>query len=95
MIIDCDACVMRNTDACNDCVVTAVLEPERGPLIFDGDEVVAISLFQDAGLLPSTRFQADAEASEVLGCDPPAAAQWATGGCREDRERAAAGGLHR
>ena len=95
MIIDCDACVMRDTDACNDCVVTAILEPERGPLIFDGDEVVAISLFQDAGMLPSTRFEAEAEASEVLGSAGVAASEWRTGGCREDRERAAAGGLHR
>ena len=94
MIIDCDACVMRNTDACNDCVVMAVLEPERGPLIFDGDEVVAISLFQDAGLLPSTRFEAEVAATEVLGTPGARAAEWPAGGCQEDRERAAAGGLH-
>ena len=94
MIIDCDACVMRDTDACQDCVVTAVLEPERGPLIFDGDEVVAISLFQDAGLLPETRFEADAQASQILGRDVVPAAECAARGGREDCERAAAVGLH-
>ena len=94
MIIDCDACVMQHTDACDDCVVTAILEPERGPLIFDGDEVVAITLLQDVGLLPATRFTPDDEASEVLGWGTGGAAQCDPRGRREDRERAAAGGLH-
>ena len=94
MIIDCDACVMQHTDACDDCVVTAILEPERGPLIFDGDEVVAITLLQDVGLLPATRFEPDDETSEVLGWGGAGAAQCEPRDIREDRERAAAGGLH-
>ena len=30
MLIDCDQCAMQHTSACDDCVVTFLLEPQRG-----------------------------------------------------------------
>jgi hypothetical protein len=94
MIIDCDTCVMRDTDACTDCVVTAVLEPSTGPLIFDGDEVVAITLLQDSGLLPPSHFTPAKDAADVLA-GPMSGERLGRGqGLREDRGRAGAGGLH-
>ena len=95
MIIDCDACVMRDTDACADCVVTALLDMPEGPLEFDGEEARVISLFQDGGLLPQTRFHPVTPVSRFLAAADGAGTQCPPRAVGEDCERAAAGGIHR
>lgn len=57
MIIDCETCVMRNTDACKDCVVSCILDDPGGAIVFDADEERALRAMGRAGLLPLIRWQ--------------------------------------
>jgi hypothetical protein len=53
MRIDCDACVMQDTSACDDCVVTHILGREPGDaVVLDLDEERAVRSFVDVGLVP-------------------------------------------
>jgi hypothetical protein len=56
--ISCDSCVMRATAACHDCVVTFVCDRDDGPLELDADEVQAVRLLAEAGLVPTLRHRA-------------------------------------
>jgi hypothetical protein len=58
LTIECDQCVLRNTDACSDCLVTFVLgrEPDDA-VVIDADEARAVRMLERAGLLPSLRYQ--------------------------------------
>jgi hypothetical protein len=47
---------MQHTSACDDCVVTFLLEPQRGPLEIDGGEMEALEHLADAGLVPGLRL---------------------------------------
>jgi hypothetical protein len=61
MRIDCDDCRMQHTSACEDCVVTFVLNREPGDaLVIDAEEARAVRLLADAGLLPQLRHEARA-----------------------------------
>ncbi|MBT8202210.1 MAG: hypothetical protein HKN74_13375 [Acidimicrobiia bacterium] len=57
MLIDCDECVMQHTSACDDCIVTVLLEgtPLRRVELAD-DEAEAIDTLADAGLVPKLRL---------------------------------------
>jgi hypothetical protein len=56
MTIDCDECVMRATSACDDCVVTFVMEREPGSaLVIDVAEERAVRMLARAGLVPELR----------------------------------------
>jgi hypothetical protein len=58
MRIDCDECVMRDTRACDDCVVTFLANREPGTaVVFDADEARAVRLMSDAGLVPQLRHR--------------------------------------
>lgn len=65
MLIDCDCCVMQNTSACDDCVVSAFVD--LAPLEVDDDEQAAIEALAEAGLVPRLRLLPGRG-------DPPAAA---------------------
>jgi hypothetical protein len=56
--VECDSCVMRGTDACDDCVVTFLLgrEPDDA-VVIDADEARAMRMLEQAGLLPTLKFQ--------------------------------------
>jgi hypothetical protein len=56
--VECDSCVMRRTGACDDCVVTFLLgrEPDDA-VVIDAEEARAMRMLEQAGLLPSLRFQ--------------------------------------
>lgn len=60
MLIDCDACALRDTDACDDCVVSFLLDRPEGAVVFDVAEERALRVLGDAGLTPGCRFTADA-----------------------------------
>ena len=57
LTIECDQCVMQHTDACDDCVVSFLLEREPDDaIVVDANEARAIRMLERAGLLPSLRF---------------------------------------
>jgi hypothetical protein len=57
LTIDCDCCALKETSACEDCVVTFLLgrEPDDA-VVIDADEARAMRMLQRAGLVPSLRF---------------------------------------
>ena len=54
MLIDCDGCAMRDTAACQDCVVTYLLE--EGPVALTEIESAALSNLADHGLVPGLKL---------------------------------------
>lgn len=58
MIIDCDTCLAADTDACNDCIVTALIAP-GAVLELGSDERAAIDAMSEAGLVAPIRLVAD------------------------------------
>jgi hypothetical protein len=73
MLIDCDECVVRDTDACGDCIVTALLDRPAGAVVFDVEEERAIRTLQRAGLAPASRFAAPDDADRAATVLPLAA----------------------
>lgn len=65
--IDCGTCTMRDTDACGDCVVMAIVNPPRGAIVFDAAEQRAIRTMAKAGLLPLVKYRPDAKATKAAG----------------------------
>lgn len=59
MRIECSSCAMQHTDHCEDCVVSALLEPSprRGALVVDGSEERALRELARAGLIPEIRMR--------------------------------------
>ena len=57
LTIDCDRCALRETEACDDCVVSFLLgrEPDDA-VVIDADEARAMRMLERAGLVPSLRF---------------------------------------
>lgn len=56
LVLDCDECAMRATQACDGCVVSYLLDRPEGAVIFDVAEERAIRSMSGAGLLPGVRF---------------------------------------
>jgi hypothetical protein len=55
MLIDCDTCQARG-DACADCVVSVMLGIPGMPPTVDVDEVRAIAVLAESGLVPPLRL---------------------------------------
>jgi hypothetical protein len=56
--IDCEVCVMRHTAACDDCVVSFIVNREPGEaIVFDGAEARALRSLSGAGLVPGLRHR--------------------------------------
>ncbi|GAA3547870.1 MULTISPECIES: hypothetical protein [Kribbella] len=57
MLIDCDACAMRGP-GCRDCVVSVVLgmPPEQTSLRIDDEELAALDVLAQSGLVPPLRL---------------------------------------
>ena len=57
LTIDCDCCALQNTAACDDCVVSFLLEREPDDaVVIDADEARAMRMLERAGLVPTLRF---------------------------------------
>ena len=57
MEISCDDCVMQDTPACEDCVVTFICGREPGEaVVIDVAEARAVRLLGEAGLVPPLRL---------------------------------------
>ena len=54
MLIDCDQCAMRETSACDDCVVTCLLDHK--PVEFSDNVAQALDNLADEGLVPRLRL---------------------------------------
>lgn len=54
MLIDCNQCAMQHTSACDDCLVTFLLD--SGPLEIDDAESEALANLVDGGLVPKLRL---------------------------------------
>lgn len=64
IVIDCQTCVARDTDACADCMVTYLCRDEAdSAVVFDLAEWRAVRVLADAGLVPTLRHRASPEAS--------------------------------
>ncbi len=60
LTIDCECCALRDTAACDDCVVSFLLEREpEDAVVIDADEARAMRMLERAGLVPTLRFSAD------------------------------------
>jgi hypothetical protein len=55
--IDCDTCVARDTGACDDCLVTFLLDRPEGAIVFDVEEERALRLLEEGGLAPALRYR--------------------------------------
>lgn len=61
LVIDCDTCVMQESDACSDCVMSFLLDHEplsSTVVILDLNEIRALRALGDAGLVPTLRHRA-------------------------------------
>jgi hypothetical protein len=56
MLINCDECIMQHTSACNECVVSFLLNDDDGPVVIDGEEAAALGRMASVGLLPPLRL---------------------------------------
>jgi len=57
MLISCDDCRMQGTEACDDCVVSYILDRSSEAVVFDAVEERAIREMNRAGLLPGVRWE--------------------------------------
>jgi hypothetical protein len=58
LFIDCDECVMQGTDACEDCVVTFLIDRDPdAAVVIDAAEARAVRLLGRAGLVPALRHE--------------------------------------
>jgi hypothetical protein len=56
--ISCETCVMRQTDACQDCLVTFFCDRDDDVVVMDLSEQRAVRLLNAAGLVPRLRHDA-------------------------------------
>jgi hypothetical protein len=68
--IDCHTCVGFQTDLCRDCVVTFILNSGES-LDLDDEEVEALSLLADGGLVPRLRLSLNPRLEQSHGELPP------------------------
>lgn len=54
MLIDCDQCAMKDTSACDDCVVTCLLGD--GPVDMSPKQTEALQNLAQEGLVPRLRL---------------------------------------
>jgi hypothetical protein len=56
LTISCDDCSMLDTTACDDCVVSFILDRGQDEaVVIDADEARAVRMLGDAGLVPRLR----------------------------------------
>lgn len=61
LTIDCECCELQGTKACDDCIVTFLLDREPDDaVVIDAEEVRAMRMLERAGLVPSLRFSSRA-----------------------------------
>lgn len=56
MIVDCDCCAMQHSSACDDCIVTVLLDGPVQRLEMHDEEVQALGHLAEAGLVSPIRL---------------------------------------
>ena len=56
MLIDCNQCIMQDTNACDDCVMSFLLHDPTLPLAVADDCAGALAALADGGLVPELRL---------------------------------------
>ena len=57
LTIDCFECQLQHSDACQDCLVSFVIDRDpKDALVLDVEEERAVRMLEKAGLLPRLRF---------------------------------------
>ena len=64
MIIDCNACELQATTACDECIVPVLLNQMSGPFDLANDEAQALDNLADAGLVTPLRLVSDGRFAE-------------------------------
>jgi hypothetical protein len=67
MIIDCNACELQATTACDECIVPVLLNQMSGPFELADDEANALDNLADAGLVTPLRLVAADDNSAAAG----------------------------
>jgi hypothetical protein len=58
LVISCDTCIMKDTDACGDCMMTYLCDqPADGAVVIDLQELREMKLLAQAGLVPTLRHR--------------------------------------
>lgn len=58
LTISCEECALESTEACQDCVVTYLLERDPADaVVIDAAEARAVRLLHQAGLVPGLRHE--------------------------------------
>lgn len=65
LVVDCGQCVVRSTAACQDCFVTVLLGMPGHEQEFDADEVSAINVLAEAGMVPPLRLIVAEDSLEI------------------------------
>jgi hypothetical protein len=57
--IECESCLMRHSEHCRDCIVTALVapSPRRVALVVDAEEERALRDLASAGLIPEIKMR--------------------------------------
>lgn len=59
LVVSCDTCVMRHSEACADCLVTFMCgDATETTVIFNIEEQRAVHLLAKAGMVPTLRHRA-------------------------------------
>ena len=59
LVISCDTCIMQNSDACGDCMMSVLCDPPvDGAVVLSLEELREIRLLARAGLVPTLRHRA-------------------------------------
>ncbi len=59
LMISCDTCIMRQTDACSDCMMSVLCDTEESEaVVLNLQELRDIRLLAQAGLVPTLRHRA-------------------------------------
>jgi hypothetical protein len=57
LTIDCEDCALQHTNACDDCIVSFLLDHDADDaVVIDAQEARAIRMLERAGMVPSLRF---------------------------------------
>ena len=56
MLIDCNYCIMQDTNACDDCVMSFLLHDTTLPLALADEYAGALEALADGGLVPQLRL---------------------------------------
>ena len=68
MIIDCNACELQATTACEECIVPVLLNQMAGPFDLTNDEAIALDNLADAGLVTPLRLvSSDGDTTAAAG----------------------------